>query len=275
MLGLGNSLVTGGVTVPFTPESINGLIVWLKWNQNITADLNSGGGGVTHSTAAGNMANGDQINAWNGFGNTSINAVQTNNGDKPRWSTAAGTVGAVNSSNDNKHMDLSSELEFNGQSFSPTVVVGEFTIAIRFRVNDFDAERVFIGDDANEYFSLVDENTIRIKTGTTNTQVDTFVGTDDMVADKDITIIIVRTAPLGFITAYVRGEDYHTDEPTGRAFGVTVQDTTEITLNYIMAKDNGTDEWDGTFKDVLVYDGHAASASQRKELYDYLEAQEL
>ena len=111
MLGLGNSL-SGGAALEgvFTPESISNIALWLKWNTNITSDLNSGGSSIDHSTAAGNMANGDQINAWNAAGDTSINAVQTTNSDKPRWSTESGEVGGAKSPNGNKHFDLSASV---------------------------------------------------------------------------------------------------------------------------------------------------------------------
>ena len=278
MLGIGNSLITGGGPVPFKPDNISNLIVWLKWNENITADKDSGGSAISHSTSAGNMANGDQINAWNGFGNTTINAVQTFDSDKPRWSTATGELGGVRSSNDNKHMDLTTELDFHANIYQGAFAE-EFSIIIRFRVNDFDAERVFLGDDANEYFSLVDENTIRVKTGSTNEEVDASIGTDDMQVDKDITIMIIRhqnpaLQSVSYITTYVRGEDYHTTDLSGRVFGTLVSDSSEILINYIMAKNDGQDEFDGIFKDVLVYEGVALNSGQRKSLFDYLEAQE-
>ena len=78
MLGLGISVTTGGVSSElWTPASLANLTLWLKVNQNITADQASDNSSITHSTAASNMADGDKINAWNAFGDTSINAVQT------------------------------------------------------------------------------------------------------------------------------------------------------------------------------------------------------
>ena len=183
MLGLGNSLV-GGVPPegPFTPESISGVFVWLKWNTNITADEDSGGSALDpdHTTAASTMANGDRISSWKAAGGTSINATQGTTGDKPRWSTTTGEVGGVYSANNNKHMDLSSNVTFGANE--------DFTIVIRFRANDFGGARVFLGHTASEFIRLDDENTIRFKTDGTTTDINS---STDLVADKDTTIIIV------------------------------------------------------------------------------------
>ena len=69
MLGLGNSVTSSQYVDSWTPASLSNLTLWLKVNQNITADQDSGGTSVTHSTAAGNMADQDKINAWNALGN--------------------------------------------------------------------------------------------------------------------------------------------------------------------------------------------------------------
>tara|TARA_R100001129_G_scaffold14929_2_gene9600 strand:+ start:712 stop:1524 length:813 start_codon:yes stop_codon:yes gene_type:complete len=269
MLGLGNSM-TGGAALEdvFTPESISNIAVWLSWNTNITADQDASPGNAydpVHSTTAGNMVNGDRINFWGGAGSTSVNATQDISGDKPRWSTTTGELGGILSANNNKHMDLSSTITFAANT--------DFTIVIRFRANDFGGARTFLGHSTDEFIRLMDENTIRVKTDGSSNDVDS--GTD-LVADKDTTLIIVRSdGSTGNINMYVRGKDSsYFDTATGVAWGSEFQDTEEIEVSNIMASADNTSEFDGTFKDVIIYNGTAVTSAQREQIFDYLEAQE-
>jgi hypothetical protein len=41
-----------------------------------------------------------------------------------------------------------------------------------------------------------------------------------------------------------------------------------------MASADGTAEFDGTFKDVIIYNGTAVSESQRVDLFRYIEGQD-
>ena len=269
MLGLGNRITSGAaLESAFTPASISNLTLWLKWNTNITADQDSGGSSLSpeRSTAAGNMVNADRINAWNGSGGTSINATQDTSADKPRWSTDTGEIGGVFSANNNKHMDLSSNITIAANT--------DFTIAVRFRANDFAGARVFLGHSASEFVRLDDENTIRFKTDGTTSDVNS--GTD-LVADKDTTLMIVRSdGSTGNVNMFVRGKDsgYFDGTATGTAWGSQFQDTEEIVISNIMASADNTNEFDGTFKDVIIYNGTAVTSAQRQQIFDYLEAQE-
>ena len=285
MLGLGNSMTGGAVLgeAAFTPESISNIALWLSWNTNIFADEDSGGTTVSpdHSTDAGTMANADRIYKWGGAGGTSINAVQTDTtGDKPRWSTTSGEVGGAFSANNNKHFDLSTADACNGDTdgagcTSITFDANtDFTVAMRFRVNDFGGARAFMGSTSNEFFRLEDADTIRIKTDGSNQDVDS--GTA-MQADKDTTIIIVRSdGSTGNINIFIRGKEsgYFDGTSTGTSWGSTIQDTEEIVISNIMAAQDNGQEFDGTFKDVIIYNGTAVTSSQREQIFDYLEAQE-
>lgn len=267
MIGLGQGLAGEVVPQPFTPESISNLVLWLKCNTNVVADEDSGGSALDpdHTTDAGTMANGDRISAWNAAGGTSINATQGTTADKPRWSTVSGEVGGMHSANNNKHMDLSSNITFAANT--------DFTIVIRFRANDFAGSRAFLGHSASEFIRLDDENTIRFKTDGTTSDVNS--GTD-LVADKDTTIIIVRSDDsTGNINMYVRGKDSsYFDTLSGVAWGSEFQDTEEVVISNIMASADNTSEFDGTFKDVIIYNGTAVTETQRTQLYDYIDAQD-
>jgi len=98
-----------------------------------------------------------------------------------------------------------------------------------------------------------------------------------MQADKDTTIIIVRSdTSTGNINIFIRGKEsgYFDGTSTGTAWGSTIQDTEEIVISNIMAAQDNNQEFDGTFKDVIIYNGTAVTSSQRRDIFDYLEAQE-
>jgi hypothetical protein len=268
-LGLGLGVASSNsVSQDFLPSTIANLTLWLKVNENIFADELSNGDAVDpdHSTTASTMVNGDRISAWNAYGGTSINATQDTTGDKARWSTTSGEVGGIKSPGGNKHMDLDANITFDANT--------DFTIAIRFNPLNFSASRSFLGHSTAEFFRLDDADSIRIKTDGTTSDFDS--GTA-MQADKDITIIIVRSdGSTGNINIFVRGEEsgYFDGTTTGTAWGDEVQDTEEIIISNILAQQDNAAEFAGTVKDIVIYDGTAVSAAQRKDIFDYIEGQD-
>ena len=266
MLGLGNSLVGGVVPSEFTPESISNIALWLAVGTNITADENSAGSGVTHSTSAGDMADGDRVNAWNAAGDTSINAVQTTTGDKPRWETDAADLGGVKSAGGNKYFNLSSNITFDANT--------DFTIVMRFKCTNFGAVRALLGDDDAEFIRLQDADTIRVKTDGTTSDFDSGTALD---TDKYITVIIVRSdGSTGNINIFVRGEDsgYFDGTAAGTAWGSEVQDNEEIVISNLGAAQDNAAEFYGVIKDAIIYDGTAVTSGQREQLFEYIEGQD-
>jgi hypothetical protein len=263
-LGLGNVITGGSAFDIFIPSSIDNLALWLKVNNNITSD-EDGSGAVSHSSNAGDMADEDKVNAWNAFGDTSINAVQTTSADKPLWETDAADFGGVNSPGNNKHFDLSSPIVFNANT--------DFTIVVRVKPSDF-ASRAIMGDTASEFIRLNSNTVIRMKIDNTNR--DFTLGSGTIATDKYITILIVRSdGATGNINIYVRGEDsgYFDGTAAGTAFGSELQDAGEITVSNLMASSDGGTEFNGFFKDVIIYDGTAVDSTQREQLFDYIESQ--
>ena len=268
MLGLGNSLAGGIAPSEFTPESISNIVLWLKVNTNITADQATGGGALSpeHTSNGGDMDDGDRINAWNANGDTSINAVQTTTGDKPRWETDAADLGGTKSAAGNKHMDLSADITFDANT--------DFTIVMRFKCTDFSGTRAILGDTSSEFFRLQDNDTIRIKTDGTTSDFDS--GTV-LATDKYITIIIVRSdGTAGNINIFVRGEDsgYFDGTAAGTAWGSEVQDNEEIVISNLGAAQDNAAEFYGIIKDAIIYDGTAVSSGEREQLFDYIEGQD-
>jgi len=265
MLGLGNSLSTGGSIDTFAPSNIDNLVLWLKVNTNITSDEADGGGAISHSSNAGDMDDEDKVNAWNAFGGTSINAVQTTSADKPLWETDAADFGGVSSPGNNKHFDLSSDIVFDANT--------DFTIAVRVRPTDF-SSRCLMGSADTEFIRINSNTVIRMKVNSTNR--DFTLGSSNLADDKYITILIVRSdESTGNINIYIRGEDsgYFDGTAAGTAFGSELQDAGEITVSNLMADKDGSDEFNGYMKDVIIYDGTAVDSTQREQLFDYLESQ--
>jgi len=264
MLGLGNGVTSSQYIDSWTPASLSNLTLWLKVNQNITADQDSSGTSITHSTAAGNMADEDKINAWNAFGSTSINAVQTTSADKPLWETDAADVGSVKFHNQIKFMDLSANVVLDANT--------DFTIAVRFKATDLSSARGLMGSASTEFLRLNNNTTLRAKVNNTNRDFALASGT--IATDEYFTIIIVRSdGSTGNLNVFIRGNESLNGTTTGTQMGSQLTDAGEITISDIGASfDEGTN-FIGFFKDVLIWDGTAASSGDRKEIFDYIEGQ--
>ena len=267
MLGLGNSIAAGAaIEGDFTPESISNIALWLKSATNVESDSNFNASvsyDPVRTVAAGNISDNDRISAWRAAGSTTRDAVQTTGADKPRWNNSETEI---KFSNNAKHMILDSEITIPANT--------DFTVVIRFKASDMSAGRALMGDSTNEFLSVQDSDTIRLKTDGTQTNFDG--GT--MATDKYLTLILVRSdGATGNINLFVRGTDsgYFDGTATGTSFGDEAQDTEEIIFEFIGAQDSdgtGTGEFNGFITDVIVYNGTAVTSAQREQLYDYIEA---
>ena len=267
MLGLGNNIRANSYSSSssWTPASLSNLTLWLAFNQNITADQAADNSSITRSTAAGDMVDQDKINAWNAFGDTSINATQTTQADKPLWEADAADVGCVNFHDGTKHMDLSEDLVLDAST--------DFTIAIRFKPDDF-SSRVLFGDTTSEFVRLNSNTVIRLRVNAGNT--DFTLASSNIATDKYITLLIVRSdGATGNVNLFIRGADsgYFDGTATGTQFGSEAQSTGEITLSNIGASADNTAELHAFVKDILVWDGTAASSAEREQIFDYIEGQ--
>ena len=263
MLGLGNSVSASQYPGGWTPESVSNLQLWLKFNQNITADQDSSAGSVDHSTAAGNMADADKINAWNAFGSTSINAAQTTQGDKPLWETDAADVGGLKFAG-GKGMALSSSVVLDANT--------DFTIAVRFKCTDFSAARGIMGSESTEFIRISNNTTLRMKVNNTNRDFALASGT--LATDEYYTLMIVRSDDsTGNLNMFIRGNESFDGTATGTQIGSELQDAGEITVDDVGSRFDVDTSLVGSLKDVLIWDGTAASSGDRKEIFDYIEGQ--
>ena len=270
MLGLGNSIISGVVSSEWTPESLSNLTLWLKFNQNITADQDnsSSSSSIDHSTAAGNMGDEDRINAWNAFGNTSINAVQDVYADKPLWETDAADAGGIKLHNGIKFMDLSASIDLDANT--------DFTIAIRFKCTNFSGAGLLGMAGTTDFVRFQSNTTVRLLIN--NTQRNFALASGNMATDEYYTLLIVRSdGSTGNLNVFVRGNESLDGTATGTQIGSQLTDAGEITISDIGAtSDVGSSDsgnFTGFFKDVLIWDGTAASSGDRKEIFDYIEGQ--
>ena len=264
MLGLGSGICADSYSGAWTPASLSNLTLWLAFNQNITADQNSTNGSIDHSTAAGDMADGDKITSWNGFGGTSINAVQTTQGDKPLWETDAADIGGIKLHNTLKFMDLSADIVLDADT--------DFTIALRFKCTNLDAARGLMGSAVTEFIRLNDNNTARLKVNNVNRDFDLASGT--IATDEYFTLIIVRSdGSTGNLNLFIRGNESLDGTATGTQMGGQIADAGEITISDIGVTNDEAGNFVGFFKDVIIWDGSAASSGDRKEIFDYIEGQ--
>jgi len=257
-------MTTGGAPSEWTPASLSNLTLWLKFNQNITADQDASNGSVTHSTSAGNMADGDKINAWNAFGDTSINAVQTTSADKPLWETDAADAGGVKLHNAIKFLDLSANVVLDANT--------DFTIALRFKCTDFSSPRGLMGSASTEFIRLSNNTTVRAKVNNVNR--DFALASGNMATDEYFTLIVVRSdGSTGNINVFIRGNESFDGTATGTQVGSQIADATEITISDLGVTNDESGNFQGFFKDLLIWDGTAASSGDRKEIFDYIEGQ--
>ena len=263
MLGLGNSISASDYSGGWTPASLSNLTLWLAFNQNMTADQDASNVSISHSIAAGDMADGDKINAWNAFGDTSINAVQTTQNDKPFWETDTADIGGV-SFNGSKLLELSEDVVLDANT--------DFTIAVRIKSNNFDSPRGLMGSAATEFIRVTDNTTFRMKINNVNR--DFALASGNMATDEYFTLIIVRSdGSTGNLNVFIRGNESLDGTATGTQVGGEIADPTEITISDIGVTSDEAGNFQGFFKDVIIWDGSAAAKDTRKEIFDYIEGQ--
>jgi len=266
MLGLGNSIASGNVVVEgySDPASFSGLVLWLGFNQGITAANGN-------TTAAGDMVNNDQITQWDDLSGNTNHAVQSTSTDMPRWDTAnsGADIGAPKFANNAKYMDLTTPIE----------ITGDFTIMIRFRVNDISTSRCFLGNAADDLFKLHDADDFRAIIGGSGTSSwEDTSATDLTVADPDYRHIVTFTRSSGAMKVYVNGgtasgdwKDEQDDVDWDSA--ESHSDTDTFTISNIGSEADDTTNFNGWFYDILIYDGTTLTTAERKLNYDYLTAQ--
>jgi len=261
MLGLGNSMGANDYPGGWTPLNVTNLAVWLKFNTNITADEDTDAGSVTHSTDAGDMDDGDRINAWNAFAPTTINAVQTTSGDKPRWETDSADLGSLAFPAGIKYMDFSADTTIAANT--------DFSIVMRVKITAT-SDNALIGSSLEELLKIQSNKSIILRID--NTAITFAEASATFAADTYYTVIFSRTnGSTGDLNVYINGGDY-SDKDWDAAENHT--DAKNFVISNLGSSANDTANFRGFIKDVIIYNGTALTASNRTELYTYLDAQE-
>lgn len=261
MLGLGVGFYRlGGEDIAsslFYPKNDDpaGLARWYSANVGISGA--SGG-----SSNAGTMADAENITTWvDQMGNA--NAVQATAADQPHWETHARDYGGLKFDN------------VCDMTFSAVEIDAEeaFSVVIRIRPLSFGSDDVLIGHDASNYIRYSSNANFRIRLAANPTNNYNFNdGSNTIPTDVYSTFIITRQAGgTGALNIYVKPEnvageiDWDADE--------THADTDATSFSILGARGADQSELNAFLKDVLIYKGAALSASQRIDMYSYLESQ--
>jgi hypothetical protein len=271
MLGLGNSLTSAYVQQDayVDPSSLGTLALWLKFNTDIFADEPDAGNSNDDT-----LSHNDRINEWRDQSGNNNHAVQTVSADKPRadiTNNSGAEKGSVNFVNNVKYMNLTSSIS----------LTGDFTIMIRFTLDNATSARAFLGDSDNDLLKLESVSEFRTALGGA-ANVSAFLESSLAITAGDHTVksIVTFTRSSGALSIHVNAgasgsgfNNVHDDVDWDAAENHT--DSDAFTITNIGSQADDTNDFRGHFYDVLIYDGVALTESQRKLNYDYLNSQTL
>lgn len=250
--------------VRFSPRDITGLVAWYKFQESIAADQDAAGSTLSppHRTSDGNMAIGDRINLWTDIigGNA---ATQADEDVKPRWNIygSAPVTEKPNCHFDgNQYMNMASDIEIDENE--------NFSIMCHVIFSSLNQKAVY-GSNANNFFRIQSDSGFRCKIGGTGNSNFT-EATDTIVTDKDFIITIQRSGGVaGNLRCYVHQDTMYDD----KIWGVTTNDDPDaFVINNIGASADGSNNFEGVIKNLIIYKDHVLSATERKNLYIYLKS---
>ena len=273
MLGLGNSICANHYPVGgFAPDQIANLSLWLPFNTGISADQDASASSISRSTTAGDMVDEDKINRWADSSGNNNHATQTTQADKPLWASNASGSQSVNVPGGchfpSKHLDIS-----NIQISANT----DFTFVVRFHIptaSDF-SQKAFAGADGDNFIRVNNSSTIRARINANNVTYNAGSG-NALAKDTDYTLIVVRSGgSTGTVNMFVKGGAHTSSTGTdwGAADGTIEAFPDQFDIDEIGSKGDGSNEFGGVIKDVLIYDGTAVTSSERELLFSYIEGQ--
>ena len=267
-LGLGNSLAIKYAKKygsSLAPSDISGLDVWFKVNTGIVA--NSG-----NSTAAGNMADGEDINSWADQSGNDRHATQTQASKKPHWETDAADFGGLVWPDDtaDTHMNMATNVGGNSDNIAANE---DFTIMIRAKITAFNTVNALIGSAAQNVIKWNSNKKVTILIAGGGASANHFEESSDTLATDTYYIhtLTRSNGATGNLTYHVHGGSYD-DKSWDDAENHT--DTDSFELNNIGCASDGVLPVEGVFKDVLVWKGTALSDEQRAAMYTYILAQD-
>ena len=261
MLGLGNSLITGGVVsgIAIAPDSITGLDLWLKFN----TDIVGAAGGASND---GDMANGEDINSWADQSGNDRHASQTTASKKPHWDTTTADLGGLRWPDDEADTSL---------NMASNVSIGanvDFTVMIRVKLTDFTTDMALIGSAAKHLIKWTDNARVGVFIGGNN-PIAAFEETGgDVIATNQYYIhtLTRSNGSTGNLDYRVHGGSF--DDKSWDA-AEDLKDTDSFIINNIGVGNDNTLPCEGVFKDVIIWKGTALTDAQRQGVVAYIEAQ--
>ena len=247
MLGIGSGLTT--FEKPFSPNDISNLVRWYKVNTGIIGE--DGG-----TTAAGTMADAEEINAWQDQ-TRNANAVQATGEDQPHWEDDE--PGAVK-------FDNTADMTFTAEEIGANT---DFTIIFRLKPISFGTD-VLLASDTNNFIRWHSNALIKVKIG--GAGISSFEdGSNTISTSVYSTIMLVRSnGSTGNLNVYVKpsnASEIDWDSAENHT------DTDPLIVSIIGAESDDSKSLDAYVKDVLIYNGTALDETQRTNMYSYLESQ--
>lgn len=268
MLGLGASLSTSGaVSSGLAPDDISGLELWLKVNTGIVGEDSSGN---AHSTAAGDMADADDITSWADQSGNNRHASQGTTSRKPHWETTAADFGGIRwtEADDDPHMNLASNVSISANQ--------DFTIMIRVKIEDFlnaggtgFEARSLIGHTSSNVIKIPSDKKISVLIDGGGGDSNHFEEASDTLTTSDYYIYTLTRSngSTGDLEMRVHGGSY-SDKDWDAIESHT--DADAFTISNIGCAADAAIPMEGVFKDVIIWKGTALSDLERNDMYSYI-----
>jgi hypothetical protein len=256
MLGLGNSLVSGGGSFGMSsPLDFSGCKLWLRHNTGVSADLDSSSGAIDHSTDAGDMADGDKIDGWADQSGEDNHAVQDTGTDAPLWIDASSSVNFASS----KYMDLSASISESSNS--------DFTFVFRGTASSISTNMGFFGNSSTDFWRINSSGKVmRTKIG--GSSASDFTESTALETDVLYTFTLTRSGGDGTLEIRVDGgsSTVRSDHQWG---GTTRTDADTFTVSNLGSAADDSGGWRGIVKHAIYYNV-ALTTDQRNQLQDWL-----
>ena len=245
-MGLGIGLTAAKeYHIPYYPETISNLELWLRFNKGYTAHDGS-------TTTTNDMSDGDKIRRWDDYSVNDNDAEQAEDTAAPKYLS-----GGSEFVSNNKWFDLTSSI----------VLEEAFTLIMRVTLTSVSSDSLF-GSGNQNFVRIMNENTIRCKVG--NATQNNFTATDALDAgDSAPEYIISFTRNAGNeMQILVDGGDF-TQHQWG---GLSVSNGDTFTIDNVGAHTDDAGEMGGIVRDVLIYSKYLTN-TELSNMYTYLRSQ--
>jgi len=257
MLGLGNGVTSAGnySSGISSPLDLPGCLLWFRHNTGVSADLDLDEEAIDHSTAAGDMADGDRIDGWLDQSGQSNHATQDTFADAPLWVATGDIVNFASG----KYMDLTSNIVEGVNS--------NFTYAFRGTLQGITTAMAFFGNSSTDFWRIQSGGkVIRTKIGGSTAK--DFTESTALEADVIYNFVLTRSGGNGTLEVRVDGgsSTVYSDHQWG---GATRTDADAFTVSNLGSAADDTAGWRGNIRQAIYY-SDALSSSDRTLLLEWL-----